>query len=189
VTSAALPGDGRVDAAASARAEFDAFLTASYRLLVGIARGLTGDAELAEDLAQEACARAWERVQRDVATRSLEAWAATVVVNLSRSQLRRRRTRHAAAPELAHRARLDGPTADHGPGADLAVDVAHALRQLSHRQRQVTVLRFYVGLDVAEIAEHLGIAEGTVKTALFRARATLRPLLADRTPQEARHDG
>jgi RNA polymerase sigma-70 factor, ECF subfamily len=175
--------------AESARAEFDAFLASSYRLLVGIAHGLTGDRELAADLAQEACARAWEQVRRDAPIRSLEAWAATVVVNLSRSQLRRRRTRHAVAPELARRARLDGSTPDHGARTDLALDVARALRQLSHRQRQVTVLRFYLGLDVADIATELGVSEGTVKTALFRARATLRPLLADRTPQEAHHDG
>jgi RNA polymerase sigma-70 factor, ECF subfamily len=185
VTSATT-GTGPADAA---RVEFDAFLATSYRLLVGIAHGLTGDRELAEDLAQEACARAWDHVQRDAAIRSLEAWAATVVVNLARSHLRRRRTRHAVAPELAHRARLDGRGADVGERADLALDVAQALRQLSHRQRQATVLRFYVGLDVADIATELGVSEGTVKSALFRARATLRPLLADRAPQEVHHDG
>jgi RNA polymerase sigma-70 factor, ECF subfamily len=179
-------GEGPADAA---RVEFDAFLVASYRLLVGIAHGLTGDRELAEDLAQEACARAWEQVHRNAPIRSLEAWAATVVVNLSRSQLRRRRTRHAVGPELAHRARLDGRTPDHGVRTDLALDVAHALRELSHRQRQVTVLRFYLGLDVVEIATQLEVSEGTVKSALSRARATLRPLLADRAPQEVHHDG
>jgi RNA polymerase sigma-70 factor, ECF subfamily len=185
VTSAPA-GDGP---AGEAGVEFDAFLATSYRLLVGIAHGLTGDRELAEDLAQEACARAWEQVHRGAPIRSLEAWAATVVVNLARSQLRRRRTRHAVAPELQRRARLDGPAPDHSGRADLALDVAAALRRLSHRQRQATVLRFYLGLDVAEIAAQLGVSEGTVKSALSRARAALRPLLADRTPQEAHHDG
>jgi DNA-directed RNA polymerase specialized sigma24 family protein len=41
----------------------------------------------------------------------------------------------------------------------------------------VTVLRYYLGLDVREIAEHLGIAEGTVKAMLFRARQSLAVLL------------
>ena len=55
--------------------------------------------------------------------------------------------------------------------------VREALRALPRRQREVTVLRYYLGLDVREIAEHLGIAEGTVKAMLFRARQSLAALL------------
>ena len=51
--------------------------------------------------------------------------------------------------------------------------VREALRALPRRQREVTVLRYYLGLDVREIAAHLGIAEGTVKAMLFRARQSL----------------
>jgi RNA polymerase sigma factor (sigma-70 family) len=57
--------------------------------------------------------------------------------------------------------------------------VREALRALPRRQREVTALRYYGGLDVAEIADHLGISSGTVKAQLFRARQNLAVALAD----------
>ena len=57
--------------------------------------------------------------------------------------------------------------------------VHEALRRLPPRQREVTVLRYYGGLDVREIATWLGIAEGTVKAMLFRARQSLADALSD----------
>jgi RNA polymerase sigma factor (sigma-70 family) len=61
--------------------------------------------------------------------------------------------------------------------------VAHAVREaladLPRRQREVTVLRYYAGLDVAEIAGVLGISDGTVKAMLFRARQSLAVVLGD----------
>jgi RNA polymerase sigma-70 factor (ECF subfamily) len=57
--------------------------------------------------------------------------------------------------------------------------IRDALRGLPTRQREVTVLRYYGGLDVREIASCLGIAEGTVKAMLFRARQSLADALRD----------
>jgi RNA polymerase sigma-70 factor (ECF subfamily) len=62
--------------------------------------------------------------------------------------------------------------------------VERALTQLSRRQREVTVLRYYLGMDVGEIAGVLGIGEGTVKTQLFRARRALAELLGDGEQKE-----
>jgi RNA polymerase sigma-70 factor, ECF subfamily len=180
---------GRPTGGDAARAEFDVFVDHSYALLVGVGRGLVGDRDVAQELAQEACVRAWDQVRRSQEIRSLEAWAVTVVVNLARSHLRRRRPTEVVDAELAHRARVAGPTPDHASQADDGIDVAAALRQLSHRQRQVTVLRFYLGMDVREIAQHLGMAEGTVKNALFRAREALRPLLTTDRVTEGVDDG
>ena len=59
-----------------------------------------------------------------------------------------------------------------------------ALRALPRRQREVTVLRYYLGLDVAEIAEWLGIGQGTVKAMLFRARQSLGVALQEDEPDE-----
>ena len=60
--------------------------------------------------------------------------------------------------------------------------VRQALSRLPRRQREVTVLRYYGGLDVREIAAWLGIAEGTVKAMLFRARQSLADALRDSEP-------
>jgi RNA polymerase sigma-70 factor (ECF subfamily) len=62
--------------------------------------------------------------------------------------------------------------------------VEQALARLSQRQREVTVLRYYLVMDVNEIAGVLGITEGTVKTQLFRARRALAELLGDGEQEE-----
>lgn len=54
-----------------------------------------------------------------------------------------------------------------------------ALAALPRRQREATVLRYYLGLDVAEVATALGVTEGTAKTTLFRARQALAIALGD----------
>lgn len=131
---------------------------------------VTGSRALAEDAVQEALARAWERSERGEAIGSLPAWVTRVAMNLSRSTLRRLRAELRAGERLATAAGRPRP----GPaGADSRVDVRRALAALPRRQREVTVLRYHLGLDVSEIAEALGVTEGTVKTSLFRARGAL----------------
>jgi RNA polymerase sigma factor (sigma-70 family) len=61
----------------------------------------------------------------------------------------------------------------------LAPLVAAALRQLPPRRRLVVFLRFYADLSYAEIAECLGVAEGTVAATLSQAYAVLRESLQD----------
>ena len=100
----------------------------------------------------------------------------TVSLNLAKSQMRRWRSEHRARTRLAPLER-DVPDA---PGASGdAIAVREALRALPRRQREVTALRYYLGLDVAGIAAWLGIGEGTVKAQLFKARQTLAVVLRD----------
>jgi RNA polymerase sigma-70 factor (ECF subfamily) len=136
---------------------------------------VAGSHEAAEDAVQEALARAWERAGTEQ-IRSLPAWVTRVALNLSRSRWRRLRAEARAAERL--RAASDHHQPDHRP------DVEQALRRLSRRQREVTVLRYYLAMDVSEIAGVLRISEGTVKTQLFRARRALAELLGDGEPEE-----
>ncbi len=115
---------------------------------------------------QEALARAWEREGRGEHIDSLPAWVTRVSVNLTRSRLRRLRAESRAKDKAGRNRR---PTED----PDTRIDVRRALSELPRRQREVTVLRYYLGLDIAEIAASLGVSQGTVKTSLSRARATL----------------
>jgi RNA polymerase sigma-70 factor, ECF subfamily len=130
---------------------------------------VAGSHDAAEDAVQEALARAWER--NDPEIRSLPAWVTRVALHLAKSRLRRAR---AEAKARRLRAIEEPPAPD-----VIRTDVERALRTLSRRQREVTVLRYYLGMDVQEIAESLGISDGTVKTQLFRARRTLVELLGD----------
>ena len=112
--------------------------------------------------------RAWERTSKGETIDSLNAWVATVALNVSRSGIRRkvaeRRARHrlGAAP-------LTVP--ERSPGD--AVDIERAVASLPRRQREVVVLRYLLDLNTAETAATLRINEGTVKSELSRARVAL----------------
>lgn len=124
--------------------------------------------------------RAWERPAGAEPIDSLPAWVTRVSLNLAKSRLRRVRA------EARARQRLGAAPPDTGPTA--RTDVERALATLSRRQREVTVLRYYLGMDVAEIAGALGVSEGTVKTQLFRARHALAALLGEPEDDEEEAD-
>jgi RNA polymerase sigma factor (sigma-70 family) len=151
------------------------FLETSYPRLVAAVALVAGSRDAAEDAVQEALARAWERAGTEQ-IRSLPAWVTKVSLNLSRSRWRRLRAEAKAAERLG--------AVSHPLQADPRPDIEQALTRLSRRQREVTVLRYYLAMDVSEIAAVLGITEGTVKTQLFRARRALAELLGDGEPEE-----
>ncbi len=128
---------------------------------------------------QEAVARAWERSQRGEVIASLPAWVTRVSLNLARSRLRR------VSAERRARARMG--THDNSPSVspEVRVEVTRALAALPRRQREATVLRYYLGMDVKEIADALGVSDGTAKTTLFRARQALAAALGERDIEEA----
>jgi RNA polymerase sigma-70 factor (ECF subfamily) len=151
------------------------FLETSYPRLVAAVTLVAGSRDAAEDAVQEALARAWERAGTEQ-IRSLPAWVTRVSLNLSRSRWRRLRAEAKAAERL-------GAASEH-LHADPRLDIEQALARLSRRQREVTVLRYYLGMDLGEIAETLGVAEGTVKTQLSRARRALAKLLGEGDQEE-----
>jgi len=130
-----------------------------------------GDRDAAQELVDEAFARAcasWRKVSRHPAP---AAWVVRTALNANISRWRRRR-REVAVPDLGTVA--DVPAA-HG-AADSPVDprIMAALLRLPARQRQVVALRLFLDLDTGRTAEVLGIAPGTVGAHLARATATLR---------------
>jgi RNA polymerase sigma-70 factor (ECF subfamily) len=159
------------------------FVDGEYGKVVGTVALVCGSVATAEDAVQEALARAWERLDRGDGIDRLPAWVTTVALNLARSQMRRWRSERRARDRL-------GPLRDDLSDAPAASGEAHAVREalraLPRRQREVTVLRYYLGLDVRGIADHLQISEGTVKAMLFRARRALAVALGDDDqPEEA----
>ena len=157
------------------------FVDGEYARVVATVALVCGSVATAEDSVQEALARAWEQLERGRGIDRLPAWITTVALNLARSQMRRWRAERRARDRL-------GPLHDDHSNAPAASGDAHAVREallaLPRRQREVTVLRYYLGLDVREIAAQLGIAEGTVKAMLFRARQSLAALLDDDADDE-----
>ena len=142
------------------------FLRDDYPRLVNAVALLTGDLPAAEDAVQEALVRAWIRSDRGDVIESLPAWVAVVAMNLTRSGWRR------VTAERRARARLASVVADDSRGVD-RVDVQRALAGLPRRQRQIAVLRYFLQMDTREVADALGVSEGTVKNSLSKARDAL----------------
>ncbi|HEX5970121.1 MAG TPA: SigE family RNA polymerase sigma factor [Intrasporangium sp.] len=144
----------------------------SYRRLVVQLYGVTGDATEAEDLVQEAFVKGAALGRRFIELDNPEAWLRTVAINLQRSRWRRLRNFSRIRDQVAP------PPTDVTTLED-RLDVIEALRALPEGMREVVALHYLADLDVATVAETLGIPEGTVKSRLSRGREALAQALAD----------
>jgi RNA polymerase sigma factor (sigma-70 family) len=136
--------------------------------LVRLALLLVGDRGCAEDVVQDVFTRLCAR-GRMVTQDSTLAYVRTAVVNGCRSVLRHRALTRRVAITRAAPWRDAQESAEHT--AMLAEErrlVLAALAALPRRRREVLVLRFYLGLPVAEAAAMLGISQGSVKSATAR---------------------
>ena len=148
--------------------DVDGFCRREWPRLVGSLSLFTGDADLAEELAQETLARVcrdWRKVSNLDAP---GAWAHRVAINLARSHYRHRAVarRHAPALAATH-------TTDDADTAS-AIAVREAVARLPVRPRTALVLRYFADLSVAETAEAMRCPEGTVKTLTRQAILALR---------------
>ena len=151
---------------------------AAYRRLVVQLFAICGDLADAEDAVQEAFVTAVLKSRELDQVRNPEAWVRTVALNRLRAGWR-----HSAVVRK-YQAAVPGPQTDPALLGDHVAIVA-ALTELEPDQRTVVVLHHLADLGTAEIAEELGIPEGTVKSRLARGRSRLAGLLED--SEEAHH--
>lgn len=135
---------------------------------------LTGDAARAEDVVQETLLRAWRHPEvTGDPDRSARGWLFTVARNLVIDDARSARSRHEkGSPDVEQVPDRAGPDE-----VDTALDrllISTALSELSEDHRAVIRRAYYQGWSTAQIAAHLGIAEGTVKSRLHYAVRALR---------------
>jgi RNA polymerase sigma-70 factor (sigma-E family) len=159
--------------------EFSQYVAARGRALWRAAWLLTGDAQLAEDLAQTALARAWPHYERVAANGSFEAYVRRAMVTTYVSWRGRRWVGEIPSD------RVPDATTGEQP---VDLDLVRALASLSRQQRAVVVLRYFADLTEADTAAALGCSVGTVKTHHTRAIAALRSsgLLRPDDREEAR---
>jgi len=154
------------------------------RALVGYAFLLTGDLAEAEDLAQEALVKTMlrSRAGADLSrAQSAEAYVRRTIASLYVDGYRRRRRWLAAVPTLATRDLAElasGASADPALGGD-AMDLRAALGTLPRQERACVALRYFEDMTVPQVAEALGIAQGTVKRYLSQALARLGEIVTD----------
>lgn len=153
------------------------------RMVVQLAINLLGDRDEALDLSQEVFLRVFRTIHRFRGQSSLRTWIYRIAVNQARNRHRFWRRRHRGdqvsldAHVAAHGDVLSG--GDAGPDRvlaqkELALRLKHALEHLPFDQRTAIILREIDGLSYEEIAFSLGVAIGTVKSRLTRARQALR---------------
>ena len=162
------------DPAPTRRAElqFHEIFAMSYRRLVVQLYGVTGSAAEAEDLVQEAFVKGAAAGKQFLELDNHEAWLRTVAVNIQRSRWRKLRNFSRIRERVAQL-----PT--DLPALEDRLDVIEALRALPDGTREVVALHYIADLDVAAVAETLGIPVGTVKSRLSRGRQALAVALTD----------
>lgn len=153
----------------SAERALEALVRERGPALVRYATLFTGDPTAAQDLVQDAIVKVFVRTRTGVEVQALEGYVrrtiATLYVDGHRKRVTFRRVHHlVAAPDRT--AAPDSATADR-------LDLRSALRTLSPQERTAVVLRFYEDMSVAEAADAMGLALGTVKRYQSNAIAKL----------------
>ena len=151
--------------------------------LMAIAHRILRDVGRAEDSVQQTLVIAWRELPglRDPAR--FDAWLQRLLVNACYAEARRTRTWNANVRVLP----IDGPA---GPDESVLYDnrdrLERGFRRLPPEQRAILVFTHYLGLAPAEIAERLGIAEGTARSRLHYAHRAMRAAIeADERPVTA----
>ena len=174
------------------RREPQAFATlvrAHQHRVFGLVLRIVGDSAEAEEVAQDVFVSVFRSIDSFRGDSRLSTWIFRIAVNLSKNRLVYRRRRHAdfhepigdeqepaASPFSWAPERPDGIA----EARELEQIVQAGLARLEPEHREVLVLRDVEHLSYEEIAEVLGVAEGTVKSRLFRARYALKQQIARR---------
>jgi RNA polymerase sigma-70 factor, ECF subfamily len=166
------------------------FLAQHAVLVYNLALRLTGNRADAEDLAQDALLRAVRALPGFRGDSQLSTWAYRITVNAWKNRVRSEKRRKfwstvtlglvsgTDGEETIQDVRADEPALDARlETAERSASVQKALLELDEDDRAIVVLREIEEKSYDEIGEALGLAPGTVKSRLFRARAKLKTLL------------
>jgi RNA polymerase sigma-70 factor (ECF subfamily) len=158
------------------RGEFESIYREHHRRVYAIALRFARDPEGAEEIVQDAFVRAWRSLPSFNGNSRLSTWLHSVAVNAALDRVRKRSR---AESRIDRDVDLDRYASEVGramPTAD--IDLERAVATLPDGAREVVLLHYFEGFPCAEIAERLGVVEGTVKSQLHRARQLLKEALA-----------
>ena len=161
------------------RDAFAVLAAGSVDRLYAIARVTLRDADRAEDAVQECLVRCWRDLPSLRDADRFEAWQRRLLMHAITDEFRRGR-RFEAKVRVLHAEPIEGDASVALADRD---ELDRGFRRLSPEHRAILVLRHFQGLTLPEVAEALGIAEGTAKSRLHYAMAALRAALdADSRP-------
>jgi RNA polymerase sigma-70 factor, ECF subfamily len=153
---------------------FEAFYADHVATTLAVLLALRGPRVTAEELVQEAFVRAYRRWDEVGVMARPDLWVQRVALNLASSQLRRLAAEGRALVRSTEARPAEAETADF----EAAEGFWRLVRRLPPHQARVVALHYAADRSVAEIADVLGVAEGTVKAHLHKARTRLTQLLA-----------
>ena len=165
---------------------FDNLYKKYQNAVFGFAYYLTRNRGDAEDLFQEAWLRIAKKLPDEVNMKNIKAWIFTIVANLHRDELRKKRIRRLFFLQKAMSLEKENtmfPVLPDQPvsinpkelnQAGMGRDIAHAMARLPDQQRRVFMLKEIAEFKQAEISDILGIPLGTVKSLMHRAVTRLR---------------
>jgi RNA polymerase sigma-70 factor (ECF subfamily) len=160
------------------RGDHEAFATlarASIDRLYAIARRVLRDDAAAEDAVQECLVRAWRDLRALRDPDRVDAWLYRLLLHACRDEQRRMRRR----PMLVEIAPMDAASGRDDPGdVERRDQIERGFRALTVEHRMALALHHYLGLRPAEIAQALGIAEGTATSRIHYGTRALRAALA-----------
>lgn len=169
-------------------AAFESLMTAYENRIYSLALRSTGSEQDAADITQEVFLRAWKNLDSFRGDSSLSTWLYRVTSNLCVDFARKKAAEgmptsiddeESPAADLADSSRMAQPEVA-AENSELREELQFALAQLSEEHRRVVLLRDVAGMTYTDIARTLGLEEGTVKSRLARARASLRKILLER---------
>lgn len=167
------------------REAYGRLVATNYAGVVQVVYRMCGEAQLAEDAAQEAFLRAWLKLPTYQPRTAFRSWLYRIALNAALDVLRR--------PQPASLEAEVAILADPDPNPESALlereeaeRIQHTVQSLPEAARAVIVLREYGGLSYQEIAEALDIPPGTVMSRLNYARNKLRELLMENVSEVER---
>ncbi|MBQ9249469.1 MAG: sigma-70 family RNA polymerase sigma factor [Oscillospiraceae bacterium] len=161
---------------------FEDLVAAYEKNVYNLALRMTGNAQDAEDMAQEAFIKAYNSLPSFRGDSKFSVWLYRIVSNVCLDFLRKQNRRPASSlsqeDEDGEETQMDIPDESQSPEQLLERSltqeaVQRGLQSLSEEQRQILLLREIQGLSYEEIAETLDLEAGTVKSRIFRARKKL----------------
>lgn len=154
---------------------FEELYRLNMRRIYALCFRLAGERTLAEELTQDVFVRAWQKIGSFRGESAFSSWLYPLAVNVALSERRTRMRRLARVFPTDDPTVFEKPTTTERP--DVALDLEKAMAQLPPGARSVFVLHDVEGLRHEEIAKLTGVAEGTSKAQLHRARKLLREAL------------
>lgn len=168
-------------------AAFSKLVEKYQRRLLGLMIHACGDRGLAEDMTQEAFARAYQKLSTYSGEAQFYTWLARIAMNLLASSTRRKRLENQSKRESMEVV-SDSLGEVSSPSDSLELSetqraVRDAIEQLDPQRREVLLLRDFDSMDYDAIATTLEIPIGTVRSRLHRARCELREILQPRVAE------